>query len=284
MGWYNYSLIQYVGDPVRQEAINLGIAVVDPATSETRVFVDGNGFRHIQRLWPDADARVLRAFARDVAAELRSPHQRFLGEPPIGDRMTTSRQLDDIRTRNVNQFRLLPPATWRSTDLSSATRELYRRFVERQVISRPRQRHMTRADLRNLVSQIFGEWASGRQGIVIELDTVLEGARAPHTADVVLLTNSTPRVAAVTVPTSGQGRQLGSVLRDSLPSLVADLRSKHPEVRVYAVFPDNEQAPAQRDDLTPEAFRSYLADVEGLRIARVKELKDEFSDATVFLP
>jgi hypothetical protein len=104
-------------------------------------------------------------------------------------------------------------------------------------------------------------------------DDSIAGARAEHPTDLVAYRDGKPDLVFFALPTGGGGRQWSLLVRDSLPTIVADVREITPDVQFFAVLPD-ESPEAGRGD--QDVYRSILTSVEGLRVARVSELREEF--------
>lgn len=66
-----------------------------------------------------------------------------------------------------------------------------------------------------------------------------------------------------------------AVIRDSLPTAVADIRDVAPNAKFYAVLPSETPGDRFRD------FSEYLSTVENLQVVRVNELDREFASAPV---
>lgn len=270
MNIYHYLLLQYVGDPARREAANLGVAVLDPHDGHARVRFDRGAAARIRRTWPQFDRVTFRAFVRDLQAALGITHQAHLGEqrPRLAPTPETMRALAETAS---NQFRLLGPERWAAESLDSASRELYERLVRERPRRVERPRHMTRAELRDLVSGILNRWAQTRnEDVAIDTDLDVEGELALHRVDLVASRENDPEHLFFVVPvgTSQEQTHQARLIRDALPAAVQDIRRRYPHAHSYAVFEttgeENERA------------RLFLSRVDALDVLSVEEIQRRF--------
>ena len=271
MNIYHYLLLQYVGDPARSEAVNLGVAVLDSRDGQARVRFDRGAATRIRRSWPQFDRVIFRSFVRDLQAALGIAHQADFGEQPrrIAPTVETMRALAEAAS---NQFRLLGPERWAAESLDAASRELYERLVRERPRQVERPRHMNRSELRDLVSGILRGWAQTRsEEVEIEADRNVAGALAQHPVDLVASRGQKPEHFFFVVPLGGgKGRaRLAGLIRDALPTAVDDIRQLHHDAHFYAVVSEAAGEETER-------FRTFLSPVAGLDVMSVEEVEQRF--------
>ena len=271
MNIYHYLLLQYVGDPARSEAVNLGVAVLDPRDGQARVRLDHGAATRIRRSWPQFDRVMFRAFVRDLQAALGITHQAHFAEQPrrIAVTVETMRALAEASN---NQFRLLGPERWAAESLEAAAREVYERLVRERPRQVERPRHMNRSELRDLVSGILRRWAQTRsEEVAIEADRNVAGALAHHPVDLVASRGQEPEHFFFVVPLGGgKGRaRLAGLIRDALPTAVEDIRRRHHDAHFYAVVSEAAGEETER-------FRTFLSPVDALDVMSVEEVEQRF--------
>src|SRR5919108_2740588 len=132
-----YSVVRVVPDPIKDEAINIDVAVVGADGAGARLEVDvsakaRSGIRAVQR---DFSFQALEWSLRDLEATLGADRQLALGEdagPPA-----TARVLEETARRLNNQLQLTLPRRYAARTLDEATERLFRRYVSHR---RPRAR------------------------------------------------------------------------------------------------------------------------------------------------
>ena len=266
---FSYSVIRYVGDPVRGEGTNIGVIVVSP-DGETRVRTDPAASLRLERFWPHYDRGSVRTFVRDVEHRLAAQHQmRIEEEGSFGDGGRAEDVLAELSELSVNEIELSKPALHRGTDLEDVADALFRRFVW---VPRDRQdkgRYLTRAKLRTMIHRILAEWAAAR-GLSIESDTEVKGALAPHQVDIVVRGDGEPDLIVLALPLRSQ---TAALIRDSLPTAVADMRAALPKTTFLTVLPDvRDESPASAPrNLDARTTRRFL-EAEGLTVVGVSAL------------
>jgi len=277
---FTYSVIRYVGDPVRGEGANIGVIVVSP-DGDVRVKTDPSVTSRLKRLWPHFNSRAVKTFVRDVEHRVGAVHQMRLEEgAPQWDRRPEEvlAQLSDVA---VNEVHISEPALYRASDLAEATESLYRRLV--WIPRRPatKGRYLTRASLREMIQGVLAEWAVGR-GLTIEGHTQVKGVLAPHEVDVVGRRDGEPDLIMLALPLRAQEATL---IRDSLPAAVQDFRASLPETKFLAVLPDTEghfdRTPSNLDsDMTKRFLSSSVKGLDVLPISTLSAfLQDHYSGA-----
>lgn len=268
---YTYSLLQYRGDPVRREALNVGVAVVG-ATGEVAVVVDPSAHRRIRALWPSVDRRAFQAFVRDLGHLLADEHQLMLGE--VVHTTASSSTLAALSTFAANQFAISEPAAYSAISAGEAAERLFRRFVDANVRAEPKDRYTTRAALRTMIGTVLEGWAAA-QSVRVEVTQreIIDGQITSHMADLVTYIDGHPEMVFFATPLHGE---TATLIRDALPTIVRDLHRKSPKVEYFAVLADRDVD--QTDPNNPATIaRMLLRDVNGLNVVGYDQLRAEFS-------
>lgn len=269
---FTYSVIRYVGDPVRGEGTNVGVVVIAP-DGDARVQTDPTAMRRLMRFWPRFNRRAVRGFIRDTEHRVAAIHQLRIEEaeqPAPDDPATVLANLSDLA---VNEIQFSPPAFYRSSNIEQATRALFKRFV--WVSGKPvnRGRYMTRAVLRNMVTEILAEWASA-QNFSVESDTEIDGKFALHKVDVVVRRDNDPDLIVLALPLRSKEAPL---IRDSIPATITDLREVLPQTKFVTVLSDpleseTGQTPENLDiGKTGQLLTSVVQDVEILSVSMLHD-------------
>ena len=239
---FSYSLIRYVGDPVRGEATNIGVAVVGPE-GESRLKTNAATLARLQRLSPHFNRHAVRALIRDLEHRIEAQHQVRIEEGDRDDRDhqgAASGVLTALSETAVNDVQVSPPAVWRAEDIKEATTALFERYVGTPRRQKAKGRYLTRANLRDMIHGILEEWAESRN-LTVQSNTEIDGRLAPHRVDVVVWEeDGTPDVVMLAVPLRAREAPL---IRDSLPAAVADMRASLPYSTFVAVLPDLDEQP-----------------------------------------
>ena len=269
---FTYSVIRYVGDPVRGEGTNVGVVVIAP-DGDARVQTDPTAMRRLMRFWPRFNRRAVRGFIRDMEHRVAAIHQLRIEEaeqPAPDDPATVLANLSDLA---VNEIQFSPPAFYRSSNIEQATRALFKRFV--WVSGKPvnRGRYMTRAVLRNMVTEILAEWASA-QNFSVESDTEIDGKFALHKVDVVVRRDNDPDLIVLALPLRSKEAPL---IRDSIPATITDLREVLPQTKFVTVLSDpieseTSKTPENLDiGKTGQLLTSVVQDVEILSVSMLHD-------------
>lgn len=158
-----YSLVRYVPDSVRGEAVNLGVIVVSDDRGES----DG---RFLPR--PRWRAKVLTRDVNGVVIEraLESMKRRLgpaqqghlltVGGLTVGDdRISNEAGLSQLHATMRNQIQLSEPKKYRAESVPAAVHDLYHELVlPRSVRPQPKP-GMTLAELRKLIAETVRQWA-----------------------------------------------------------------------------------------------------------------------------
>ena len=273
MGIFEYSLLQYVGDPARQEALNVAVVVMDPTTSEARVFVDPFARMRLRPIWREFKNSDLFPLVRDIRRTVGAEHQQFLEEASVPYSAQLS-ALDAIVDSSANRFRLTERKSYSATSLQMASAKLYERFVAHPQGRVRRDRHMTRATLRNMMAGIFREWSARLpEPLVVATDESIQGALAPHTVDMVAYDGDSPEYLFFAAPLSGQDAPL---IRDSLPTAMTDIGIAFPNAKQFVVIGDEGSDPTDPDGASVTT-RAILRKAPG-EVLSYSEFKRQFGE------
>jgi DUF3037 family protein len=274
--FFEYFLVRFTGDPSRGEAVNVAVVVVEPDTGVVELRYNPSAQADLKWLWPEFDRSSYLAFIRDLRAAVGATHQMMLAEGSA--RPSAVQVMESISALSANQFSVSPARRFRGPSIHQTADGLYERFVERQRRKPRRRDHVTRSQLRNMITAIFSEWARERIGFEFRKDEEIAGGRGSHHADLVAYKDGKPELVFFALPTGGGGAQWSLLVRDSLPTIVADVREIQPDVRFFAVLPDD--ATSQHAIGVIERYRRFLEPVDGLTVARLSDLRSEFEIQT----
>ncbi len=269
---FEYCLIQYVGDPVRREAVNVGVIVVDAAAQQSAVVIDRRAPARLYGNWPNFRGRSFRAFASDLRHATGATHQLLLGEGATVLE-ASGVALSAIAEACSNEYALSGPYRYNGMSLQEVSGNLFHRFVSIRPRERSRSRHMTRAGLRDMMSDIFTSWALASAGnVVIDTDASVDGMITSHAVDLVAFRAGVPEHLLFATPLIGPQAAL---IRDSVPTVVSDLRANFPDAKFYAVLPEIPSADSVQIAAAATA-RAMLAKVAGLQVIGLEDLGATF--------
>lgn len=278
---YDYATVRYAGDPVRGEAVNVAVVVISP-DGEARVAADAAATSRLRSIWPDFNPSAYRDFVAELRQVLGAERQLTLTESPRPSK-ASAETLRALGTALVNGFQISEPRRLNAQSLTDAVEFVYQRFVRAPTRPRPRRRHMTRHELRDLIARIFSTWAQEESGISVHIDEEIDGERAPHRADLIVYRDDNPEFVFFALPVTSGAQHFSSLVRDGLPTIVEDVRAVSPKARFFAVLPDDVGRATQNNDDSGErarrlieSYRHFLAGVPGLTVASVSEIEAEF--------
>ena len=113
MGTYSYAVSRFVPDPVRNEAVNIGVIVVDPDTGRTahRFLRD---MRVLEPRCPGADLETLESMAGTIR---------------VGDMPGGTDDLEDLARVYTNLLQFTPPRAVVAPTLEDSLRQAFERYV-----------------------------------------------------------------------------------------------------------------------------------------------------------
>lgn len=282
---YHYSVYRFVPDIVRDEAMNLGVVVIDDDAAVARSAFLPDVRRKIAALAPDLNARitakVVERFQRLVSGDFQASM-----EYPEDGRITSSERLRVLAAAMRNQFQLTEPRPYRARSLSDAVRQLYENFVKpRRATERDidqQDASMPLKQLRALIWNSIRDWGEPVKDWVTEPVGDDAGAQvqivqsrfglahdAAHRADYwVRLGEPLAAFVALSDPPDEGG--LAWARRDAIPTIVADFRKINPRFTAVAVLPPDGRGVTSFERET----RALLGTTEGVLIVHADELPE----------
>ena len=272
---FAYSVIRYVGDPVRGEGANIGVAVVSP-DGDARVKTDPSATLRLRRMWPQVNRRAVNTFIRDVEHRVAALHQMRLEEAGSGSPSGAADVLATLSELSVNEVQLSSPSYYRGDGIEEVSAALFKRFVRIPRRPQSKGRYLTRATLRDMIQGILAEWATSRN-LTVESDAEIEGRFAPHKVDLVVRKNGEPDLILLALPLRSKEAPL---IRDSLPAAVTDLRASLPQTRFWAVHPDAADSELSKTpaSLDTDGTHRFLSTTEGLDTFSISKLRDRLDE------
>lgn len=265
---FYFSVIRLVPDPVKDEPINLGVAVIDEGGTQgdllynprikTRIGVVKSGFPIESFIASIEDLRFyLQLQSQERLAESR-PHM------PRGGR----ERLESAAEYLDNQLQITEPRLYRADDLEQAVRGLYGRYVARRLPGQGHRPELTAAEMRTRIWNVVSEWR--QKNVVVERGGWLRSAqtRARHPADFVIK-NGTPRAALFALPASDVDKVITYLYRDSLPTIASDMGGGFEAI---GVLPDEDQTTSSSAQEFISETRALLSGYPGVRPVSLSEL------------
>ncbi len=143
----SYRVLRYTPNLVRDEWVNVGILLHDPAANKLRhrVLIGQPELSRVRRLHPNADLAILRALSNDLEQQLRSAN---------GNPAAFLQKLDETLS---NVLQLSPQRGVLTEDAEEELERLYRDHVEVSSYRRATlaERAFTRSDIRLRARQVF---------------------------------------------------------------------------------------------------------------------------------
>ena len=264
---FHYSVIRVVPDPVRDEAVNIGVVVADARSGQGRMRVRRrvvSRVRAIHRRYSDA---TLERSLKDLASALGVDSQLELGETK---RVSASLEtLESMADYLSNQLQMTPPQAYRAGSADEAMDRLFRRYVSAPRGSSRPQAWMTRSALKERMWSVVRRWKL--QDLEIEQPTSpIRGHLAKHPADIVIR-NGHPKVALYALATHPDDRNLSYFFRDSLPTIARDMGG---DFIAYAVLPPRELNLGGAEREFAEETVHLLAQQSGVEAVYLDQLDD----------
>jgi hypothetical protein len=255
-----YSLLRFVPDPVRDEAVNIGLFLVDAHGRYSRF--DGEVPRGLLRgMRRSKEVGALEHWI-EQAKNVYAP----VGEKPLvpGEAVIDRRLLERWAAQFGASLRVTAPTIATGESLADLWNELYGRLVSRQ--NRPLARveeeiaptlaaHLTPSDERDRVAnalvRTMQKWHNFDQDR-IQLQGLFPGRKARHQADVAVV-NGTVTAVAKALPLISGTEQDHIAARALLLDAAFDLPNEVVKLAIY------DEPPAERVALLDES-RSVLGD------------------------
>jgi hypothetical protein len=266
LGRFVYSVIRVVPDPIKDEAINVGVVVTpaEGAGGAMRVHLNDPVRARIKAAQNDYDIEALRRSLEDLRAALGIDPRLVSGEagtPPAGAAV-----LDGVAGRLGNQLQLTPPRRYLALSLDEAVQKLFARYVTWRLPTRKRGKRLTHAALRDQILQVVSAWESPT--LRVEQGGMLRGQSATHHADIVVH-NGHPRAALFAVPTYRSDEELPYLYRDRIPTVAQDMPA---DFSIYAVLPPLGQSADEAERRFAEETRRLLGAAPGVSTVALDEL------------
>jgi hypothetical protein len=279
---FYFSLVRYVPDPARDEAVNLGVILVsDDEGTSAGSFVRAL-LAKIRPLDPYVNPSFVKRYLLDLEQRLGASHQ-----APIGDDTDRIRSVADLRRLSAsmrNLFQLTQPKLYRSVSLESARQELFSELVSVKRPALTPNKGMSRAELKRVISRTMREWTRGtREEVRIKANDLERAGSAQHFADF-WVQNGHTLAALIAIPASSEERAYAWAVRDSVPTIAHEFQELYPNFVAVAVFPPREASEAT--DFVRETT-AFLSDREGVLVSYADELsrvKNEILPEDLFPP
>jgi len=267
MKLFSYSLIQYVADVARAEAINLGVIVVSDGDRDGRCLLVPGFQRKVRSLYPQANVETLGRLLTGLCSRVGSVHQGslFVWDD---DRITSAAQLTTLSEALRNQIQLTQPHPFRATSIDAAAQSLLSSLVDRLHKERPAAEGMTQQELNDLVKDTIARWTG--PGATIE-EPGEEAIRAGGLFADFWLRQGQDLVAVIAIPEDPGERQEALLRRAAVPTLVRELLGQGRRYRVLVVLPPERLQRDEQGEFIRETARLLRA-MSGVLVRRVDDL------------
>jgi hypothetical protein len=266
-----YSLVRYVPDVVRGEAINLGVVVVSEVEHRAASRFSPQFKQRLGLLDPNVDVGFVQRVLTSISALFQSEYQVPLGATDV-EAVTTESGLAHLVSVMVNQIQLSPPTRYRGTSLESVVEHLYGALVAPMAKRKEwTEQRMTVGRIRELIKEAITQWHSN--AVRVEDAKTERAGVATHYADF-WLNMGVPTAAFLAIPDDPDEQHIAWYRRDSLPTVVHEFRLVNPTFQAVAVFPPVNGGDRQFIAET----KSLLDGVDGVTVTsvdRLPELRDQ---------
>lgn len=239
---FSYCILRIVPDPIRDEAINVGVIAIDEATGEghaeflrfTRTLRS-----RIRSLLPGIDAGALEQGIESFRSQIGVESQLAFVDSHQ-DRISTRAQLERLGEELLNQLQLTPPLRYRGESISAVVGELYALFVSPRRRPPVRTTHMTLQRLRTHIRRVIEKW--GTESLRIEENSLEQAGATSHYADF-WVESGAPLAALIAIPDDPGEKFEAWARRDSIPTIATEFGKLNAGFRAVAVFPPNGKTP-----------------------------------------
>jgi hypothetical protein len=262
---FMYSVIRVVPDPIRDEAINVGVIVADDA--HTSMLINRQARSRIRTIQRSFSFTALESALADIGEALNAAPQTRLGE----QRPTANPKalLASIAGTLDNQIRLTEPRSYVASGMAEAANRLFRRYVARRAPGLKPQKRLTHAELRERIWRIARSWEGPEAtNLRVRQGGFVQGHQASHPADVVIM-NGRPRAALFALPTHQDDRQFSYLYRDSLPAIAADMGK---DFRVFAIMTEPPEDSDEEERAFVKETRTFLGTRQDVKLVDLAEL------------
>jgi hypothetical protein len=264
---FNFSVCRFVSDPLRDEALNVGIIVVSDELKKSRGLFNLRFKARLSALGTKSEFEFVRRSIENLRARTGSGFQPSLGVS--GDEAI--RSTEDLREsagRMRNQLQLTEPRPYRAVSLDQAANELYELYVSS--IRKPdltTDTPMSIHQLRKLIRETLQTWGVGH--LKVQEKTLERAHRARHLADFWLEAGE-PVAAFVAIPEDPGDRFEAWARRDSIPTIADAFLERNPFFKTVAVLPPNGHVPTEFVLET----RDFLSERPGVLVLHADQLED----------
>ena len=153
---YYYSIIRFIPNPVREEALNLGVILVgrDVQFADYRMLARTK--TRMRLLAPRFDVRLIESFEDDLRSLVgRRGFQLRLEGSSTSLALTGLRQISET---HANQLQFTPPRTYLASEPEAALDDLFEEFVRPRRLARGPRGVVDRRQIRNTIVQAFARW------------------------------------------------------------------------------------------------------------------------------
>ncbi len=262
---YSYSIVRFISDPVRGEALNLGVIVVGDEKHEAASAFLPHFKTRLSLLDPWATPSIIERLIDTLSARVASY------QPPIGgvnEMIVSSKDLQHLSSTMKNQLQVSEPRLYRASSLKAAVDELFADLVSPRRKPPSEAKGMSLQQLKGLIRATIRDW--GGNFVKIEEGKLQRGSDARHYADF-WIEYGTPQAAFIAIPDDPDERDIAWARRDSVPTIAEEFLRINPQFKAVVVFPPNGHTP-------PTEFvretRGFLSDIAGVLVARADELQE----------
>ena len=264
---FNYSICRFVSDPLRDEALNVGVIVVSDESKESRGLFNLRFKGRLAALGTKSDFASVRLILEYLKARTGKSFQSTIGGSD--ESISSTPQLAHLSLSMKNQVQLTPPRPFRAEDIETAIREVYGLFVSpsRRVPETNTVAPMTIHELRRIIRDTIRTW--GGTDLRVQEKTLERANNTRHLADFWLESGS-PVAAFVAIPEDPGDRFEAWARRDSVPTIADAFRESNPEFKAIAVLPPNGHAPT---DFVAETLQ-FLSSRVGVMVLHADQLEE----------
>jgi hypothetical protein len=247
---FAFSVIRVVPDPIKDEAVNVGVVVVSEDGSSGCIRYSDKFRTRINVLKRDFPIASVSAAIEDLKTYLGLEAQPSFGVKPTPIQGAKDR-LEEASKNFENQLQITSPKVYLAESLDIAATQLFRRYVASRLPRQVPEREMTAAELRDRIWQNVRELR--KRNLSVQRNGWLTGQEARHPADFVIK-NGVQKAAIFALAASDSERVTSYLYRDSLPTIANDMG---PHFKVIGVLPDV-------DETTPDSVRKFIEETHTL--------------------
>ncbi len=129
---YNFSVLRYVHDPVTQEFVNIGVAVLARDARYLRARCTTN-YGRVSHLFGKIDGQRFRQIVRQIEDQIGEAGRRYQAQLALEAERSLDQFLARILPPDDSAFQFSAPGVGVSSDLDRTLNELFQRYAERYV-------------------------------------------------------------------------------------------------------------------------------------------------------